>query len=621
MRDPATVSNGSAMSDSDVEIVREGDGEKRLVSVRDLQCGAGGARRDATGDEELELVDFKLDEAILNLPHLRPDCPVHAFIARGAGAQSNAQSCPQCFCFVCDKPASECVRWESASPADDGSGHCNAFSSGKTLKPNAWDRARLAARLSTRRRAPEAPVEKHARAPRAAASPPRYVAPDGVRVKRECSPDRGPLLQLTPEEEEDLNRRARAAYVEAHRQRRVKELQQAQESSEGGQLGHAARAPAHVASGRRGGGYRTNVCKRCGRVGHSDKKCFYRKTIWQEMEEKEEQERQRAAQAEQQRKERCAQSKRLAEEARAAAAESQERPRTPEGSAPRRDGGASGGRGRQGSGGASPAAERRGSPGEAGRRGSNPFSRSSQAEWASLCAKVAAVERAEEAARLRTDGAGGAEGSGDARRESARSAQGRGAAGAGGAATQSPAVRGSPPLKSHTPPPPSDPGGAGRSGTPRTVRDGAAAAVVARESPGVLPLTPPRTAHACVIVVDSSPECAKTTRRSASRGPARSRGGLSNAGAQQPAIVLEVDSSPERPPAKRQRVRESPGAGARGRKHADIVVEDSRGTEDVQGAGVGPGRPRKEAGGGQRKSGRARRLPAKLRDAGEDHAS
>eukprot|EP01113_Clastostelium_recurvatum_P007589 TRINITY_DN13541_c0_g1_i2.p1 TRINITY_DN13541_c0_g1~~TRINITY_DN13541_c0_g1_i2.p1 ORF type:complete len:1198 (-),score=215.76 TRINITY_DN13541_c0_g1_i2:40-3564(-) len=67
---------------------------------------------------------------ILSPPHLRTLCPVFRFsqkenwISNEVPYDANAKSCDQCYCFVCDMKASQCVKWASADHSEPV--HCNA---------------------------------------------------------------------------------------------------------------------------------------------------------------------------------------------------------------------------------------------------------------------------------------------------------------------------------------------------------------------------------------------------------------------------------------------------------------------------------------------------------------
>ncbi|XP_049624810.1 uncharacterized protein LOC126001571 [Suncus etruscus] len=82
-----------------------------------------GDKPPACEEDSEVLVTFCRDADVL--PHARHDCPAHAFqrtereTTQPVG--SNADSCPKCFCYVCDKPVTECLSWTTPTQC-----HCNA---------------------------------------------------------------------------------------------------------------------------------------------------------------------------------------------------------------------------------------------------------------------------------------------------------------------------------------------------------------------------------------------------------------------------------------------------------------------------------------------------------------
>lgn len=100
-----------------------------------------------TGDEEVQLVGFIGDK----LPHVRCHCPDNKFVNCSvhspnhivrAALESNQKTCTLCYCYVCDKPASDCNKW---APAERGSlmndtAHCMAVDKGADAAT--WKRMR-----------------------------------------------------------------------------------------------------------------------------------------------------------------------------------------------------------------------------------------------------------------------------------------------------------------------------------------------------------------------------------------------------------------------------------------------------------------------------------------------
>ncbi|KAL1005260.1 hypothetical protein UPYG_G00056780 [Umbra pygmaea] len=75
------------------------------------------------GDDEDFIITFSKRGEVL--PHARYDCSTHTFTPSdccvAAPLESNQLFCSQCFCYICDKVASECSVWSKP-----GLCHCNA---------------------------------------------------------------------------------------------------------------------------------------------------------------------------------------------------------------------------------------------------------------------------------------------------------------------------------------------------------------------------------------------------------------------------------------------------------------------------------------------------------------
>ena len=98
-------------------------------------------------DEEIELVGTANES---RLPHMRQHCPENKFVAdvihmqacfhmteertaaKVEGLQGNPKFCDLCFCYVCDKPASECATWGSITTGHvhTQTSHCHASDAG-----------------------------------------------------------------------------------------------------------------------------------------------------------------------------------------------------------------------------------------------------------------------------------------------------------------------------------------------------------------------------------------------------------------------------------------------------------------------------------------------------------
>ena len=85
----------------------------------------------ADSDSDIEIVDTAGFDAARDAPHARHDCLVHKM---SDSSSSNAAFCPQCYCWVCDVPASQCAVWSNGCSGPDCrdssshmcSSHCHA---------------------------------------------------------------------------------------------------------------------------------------------------------------------------------------------------------------------------------------------------------------------------------------------------------------------------------------------------------------------------------------------------------------------------------------------------------------------------------------------------------------
>jgi hypothetical protein len=88
-------------------------------------------QKNATGDDDDEVMVVGHINHV-ELPHLRQHCTVFPFDdtpdVYDVYAQSvvtvNMQSCPLCYCYVCDCPAKDCSKWHSEEAGNFAVNHC-----------------------------------------------------------------------------------------------------------------------------------------------------------------------------------------------------------------------------------------------------------------------------------------------------------------------------------------------------------------------------------------------------------------------------------------------------------------------------------------------------------------
>jgi hypothetical protein len=122
--------NGSQFS-SEIEIV-----EPDAPVIHPVASASASAQLATTSDEDIVVVGTANES---RLPHMRQHCQEHKFCP--SSQTSNLLFCDLCFCYVCDKPAKECTKWEIGH-------HCHASDTG----PQGFTWARLRKQLKQGRK-------------------------------------------------------------------------------------------------------------------------------------------------------------------------------------------------------------------------------------------------------------------------------------------------------------------------------------------------------------------------------------------------------------------------------------------------------------------------------------
>ena len=81
--------------------------------------GAGALPGDGDDDDECQFVSSSGSVACADFPHARYVCLNSPRIFSDQSDAEAARRCPQCFCYVCDEPASSCAHWETHCFADE----------------------------------------------------------------------------------------------------------------------------------------------------------------------------------------------------------------------------------------------------------------------------------------------------------------------------------------------------------------------------------------------------------------------------------------------------------------------------------------------------------------------
>ncbi|XP_076585679.1 uncharacterized protein LOC143320122 isoform X1 [Chaetodon auriga] len=132
-----TTNNGEIIILSDDDDDDDDDCEPSVVIVEDVKKSDCALTPSAL-DEDLVVTFSRRAEV---LPHARYDCPIHPFTSTygviSAPVAFNQLICDQCFCYICDKPASSCAVW-----CHSGVSHCNSHK-----RSDFWNKLRNSALL------------------------------------------------------------------------------------------------------------------------------------------------------------------------------------------------------------------------------------------------------------------------------------------------------------------------------------------------------------------------------------------------------------------------------------------------------------------------------------------
>ena len=133
-----------------------GNDKKMPPQKREPTEGLTAATSETAEDEDdVQVLGSTGPNALTDFPHAREHCLVHPLAA------TEAQSyCPNCYCYVCDRPARDCPSWSSRSVGGNEeeedyyrNNHCRASGSDPKWR-QLWEEARAAA-------APAAAVRHH----------------------------------------------------------------------------------------------------------------------------------------------------------------------------------------------------------------------------------------------------------------------------------------------------------------------------------------------------------------------------------------------------------------------------------------------------------------------------
>jgi superfamily II DNA or RNA helicase len=118
---PLSLGASSSASATAARVDYDSDVQEVAAPVAKRQCVSQAVEAD--DDDEVEIVGYTGDNPLSDFPHLREHCLCHPF-----ATCDHKLCCKMCFCYVCDKPASECTEWTTSEM------HCHAISSNPVWK-------------------------------------------------------------------------------------------------------------------------------------------------------------------------------------------------------------------------------------------------------------------------------------------------------------------------------------------------------------------------------------------------------------------------------------------------------------------------------------------------------
>ncbi|KAJ0033609.1 hypothetical protein NQD34_000716 [Periophthalmus magnuspinnatus] len=118
----STVDNAEVIILSDDDEPEEEEASVLFVEVEPVNKNIDSVLSSSAMEEDMVVTFSRCADV---LPHARYDCPIQPFMATeceiSTPIDNNQLMCEQCFCYICDKPASQCKVWTSS-----GVCHCNS---------------------------------------------------------------------------------------------------------------------------------------------------------------------------------------------------------------------------------------------------------------------------------------------------------------------------------------------------------------------------------------------------------------------------------------------------------------------------------------------------------------